>query len=138
MTTLGQARERIYESFVTDWGATSAFTFDNEEFDPPTGTPWVRLAVRHTASNQETLGGIGQRKYERIGSVFVQCFTPLDSGVASADNLASIARAVFEGKTLAPAGEAIHFFDVVVREVGPDGAWYQINVEAFFTYHETK
>lgn len=138
MTTLAQARERIYESFVTDWGATSPFTLDNEAYDTPVGSEWVRVAVRHNASNQETLGGIGNRKYERIGSVFVQCFTPLDKGLAAADNLAAAARAIFEGKTLAPAGEAIHFFDVVVREIGPDGAWYQVNVEAFFTYHETK
>jgi hypothetical protein len=138
MTTLNQARERIYQQFVTDGGLVHqvTLTFDNDDFDPPEGTPWARLSVRHRASTQESLGGVGLRKFERIGAVIVQCFVPLDKGTQAADTLATAARNVFEGKTFTP--EAIHFFDVVVREIGPDDAWYQVNVEAFFIYHETK
>jgi len=136
MATLPQARERIYQEFTTAWGATSAFVLDNEKMVPPAGDKWVRVAVRHQASVQETLGGVGLRKFERIGTVFVQCFTPLDKGMADGDNLAQAARAVFEGKTLNP--EAIHFFGVAVRDIGVSESWNQTNVEAFFIYHETK
>lgn len=136
MTTLNEARGRIYQDFATAWGATSALTFDNEDFSPPAGLPWVRLAVRHESAQQESLGEPGARKFERLGRVFVQVFTPLDTGAATADNLASAARAVFEGKTLTP--ENIRFHAVTVREIGPDGAWYQVNVEAQFSYTETK
>lgn len=136
MATLPQARERIYERFVAAWGSTSAFCFDNEKFDPPTGAEWVRVSVRHRASVQDSLGEPGLRKFERIGAVFVQCFVPLDKGLSAADNLATAARNVFEGRTFNP--EAIHFFDAATRELGPDGAWYQVNVEASFIYHETK
>ena len=135
MTTLNEARGRIYQDFVTAWGSTSPFTFDNEAFNQPSG-PWVRLTVRHNASQQESLGPINRRKFERGGSVFIQCFTPLDSGAASADNLASVARAAFEGRTLTP--ENIRFTEVIVREIGPSEEWYQVNVEALFTYTETK
>lgn len=138
MATLNQAREKIYQRFVSDSGMTHLvnLTFDNDDFQPPAGSDWMRLAVRHLASTQESLGGVGTRKFERIGSVVVQCFTPLDKGAAAGDNLATAARNVFEGKTFNP--EAIHFFDCVVREIGPTGTWYQVNVEAFFIYHETK
>lgn len=137
MTTLNEARGRIYQDFVTAWGATSPFTFDNEEFDPPNPpAAWVRLTVRHNTSQQESLGPAGRRKYERGGSVFVQCFTPLDSGVSAADNLATVVRSTFEGKTLTP--ENVRFTEVIVREIGPDGEWYQMNVEAVFTYTETR
>ena len=136
MATLNQARERIYQTFVTAWGTTSALSFEGEAFTPPVGAPWVRVSVRHSDAVQDSLGGIGLRKFERIGRVFVQCFVPLDTGLAAVDNLATLARNVFEGKTLSP--EAIHFFGVVVREIGPDDGWLQVNVEAAFIYHETR
>lgn len=137
MTTLNEAREAIYAAFVAGWGATSDYTFDNEDgFNPPTEDDWVRLVVRHSGRAQESLGGIGHRKFESVGSVIVQCFAPLDTGAKGADTLATAVRAIFEGKTLSP--EQIRFTSAVVTEIGATDAWYQTNVEAFFTYTETK
>lgn len=136
MTTTNQARERVYSQFLAGWGVLSPVTFDNEAYTPPSGARWVRLVMRHTVGLQETLGAPGLRRFERRGNVIVQCFVPLNAGVAAADELATAARTVFEGKTLGT--EAVHFFGVSTREIGNDGAWYQINVEASFLYHETK
>ncbi len=136
MVTINEARGAIYTAFNTGWGATSAFTFDNEKLNPPDATVWARLVVRQVARSQESLGGIGRRKFESGGVVIVQCFSPLDDGVDEADTLAEVARAIFEGKTLLP--ENIRFTSSVVLEIGPTEDWYQINVEAFFTYTETK
>ena len=135
MTTLNQAREAIYDEFVTDWGSTSPLTLDNEKVDPPT-TEWVRLSVRHTASTQDTLGAPGNRRFERIGSAFVQIFVPTDQGTLRADELATIAREAFEGKSL--TGTTIRFLDVIVREAGVDGQFYAVVVEATFEYDETR
>lgn len=135
--TLTQARERIYQTFTTDWGVTSPVQFDSEKFQTPVPTDdWVRVSVRHNSSSQESLGGVGNRKFMRGGSVFVQCFTPLDKGAKGADVLALTAKNIFEGKTFAP--ESIRFTDVVVREIGPSSGWYQTNVEASFNYDEIK
>ena len=136
MTTLAEAKELIYLTFFNGWGATSAYTFDNENFTPPVALPWARLAVRHNLSNQASLGPTLARKYDRSGSIFIQCFAPLDSGTATADNLASIAQGIFEGKTLTP--DNVRIYDVTIREIGPDEQWYMINVEAFFEYTQTK
>lgn len=135
MTSLNDARGAIYTAFNAGIGATD-FTFDNEAYDPPVGSSWVRLVVRHDDRQQESLGGTGRRKFESGGSVIAQCFAPLDSGAASADTVAQTVRGIFEGKTLTPEG--IRFTSAVVREIGPTEDWYQINVEAFFTYTETK
>lgn len=137
MATLAQARERIYKAW-TDAAVlpTAQFCFDNETFTPPTNLPWARIAVRHRLRGQETLGAVGLRKFESAGGIFVQCFVPLDKGLAAVDNLASLARAVFEGKVLLP--EHIRCYGAAIREIGPDEAWYQVNVEASFTYDETK
>ncbi len=137
MTTITEAREAIYAAFATGWGTRCAYTFDNESFDPPTGADWVLVAVRHSASTQRSLGSVGNRKFRRAGRVFVQCFSPLDGGTAASDILSRAARNIFEGVSLDP--ERVVFTDVVVREVGPtDDGLYQVNVEAAFTYDETK
>lgn len=136
MASLNQARERIYQHFATAWGSTSAFTFENEKFAPPSGAAWVRLSVRHRVRGQETLGPAGNRKFESFGAVIVQVFTPLDNGTAAADTLAELVRTTFEGKVLLP--EHIRVYAVGVREVGPSDEWHQVNVEAEFQYDETK
>ena len=136
MTTLNTARGAIYTAFVAGWGATSAYTFDNENFDPPTEAVWARVTVRHGGRAQESLGPTGGRKFESDGSVIIQCFAPLDSGAALADTLALVAQGIFEGKTLSP--EQIRFTSSVIREIGPTEDWYQINCETTFTYTVTK
>lgn len=138
MTTINEARGRIYQDFVTGWTATPAgnVTLDNESFSPPAGQAWVRLVVRHLGRDQESLGGVGSRKFESRGSAIVQCFAPLDSGCAGADALAQDAQGILEGKTLLPEG--IRFTSAEPREIGPTEDWYQFNVEATFTYTQTK
>ena len=92
--------------------------------------------VRHDGSSLEAIGGVGNNKYERTGRATIQVFTPLNQGTEEADTLAQTARAIFEGITL--SSNAIRFNNAVVREIGPDDGWYQINVEAFFQYNERK
>lgn len=136
MTDIVAAKEAIYKAFADAWGVTTKLTFDNEAFTPPANAAWVRLAVRHTASLQESLGRPGNRRFMRLGSVFVQVFTPIDKGVREADQLTKQAREIFEGKTL--TGTSISFRNVTIREIGPDGKWYQANVEAEFGYDEIR
>ncbi len=139
MVTLVDARETMYQKFVDDWGATSPFTFDNEDYKPAADTAWVRVAVRHNSSSLEAIGGTGAggfNKFMRSGRVFIQVFTPIDQGTNEADTLAQAARAIFEGVTL--SSNAIRFNNVIIREIGPDGSWYKINVECLFDYDERK
>lgn len=140
MVTLVDARETIYQHFITGWGATSPITLDNEAYDPPAGSEWVRVSVRHQGSSLEAKGGMGSgglNRYSRSGVCFIQVFTPLNQGTREADTLAQSARDIFEGTTL--ASNAIRFNDVIIREIGPDdGGWYQVLVECEFEYDERK
>ena len=139
MVSLVDARETIYQRFVTQWGATSAYTFDNEAYDPPVNTPWVRVAVRHLISRLNAIGGTGQggfNLYQREGECVIQVFIPSNQGTRTADTLAQAARAIFEGVTL--ASNAIRFNNVEIREIGESDNWYQVNVEAEFQYDERK
>ena len=136
MTTLNDARGAIYGAFETGWNDLTPFLFDNEKFDHPPGDVWVRVVARHVARAQESLGSEGNRKFQSIGSVIIQCFGPLDKGAAPVDTLAELAQGIFEGKTLLP--ENIHFTASSITEIGPTDDNYQINCESFFTYFETK
>ena len=133
MTTINAAREAIYLRWNTQWGATTPFTFDNEKFSTP-DVPWARLTVRNTASEQRTLGAVGNRRFRRIASVFVQLYDLVDVGLSNLDTLAQTARGIFEGVSFS----GLDFTNVIVRESGADGKWFQVVVEAFFDYEETK
>jgi hypothetical protein len=139
MTTLAQAREAIYKEFDDVWssGPVSVYTYDNEAFDPPNDAAWVRLAVRHQAATQETLGQSGNRRFVRFGAVFLQIFTPTDQGASEADTLVATARAIFEGNRI--SSTTVRFLDCIVQESGiVDDHWYQVVLEVQFEYNETK
>lgn len=136
MTTRVEATEAIYQEFVDGWGS-EAFTFDDEKFDPPDAAFWARLTVRHSDSRQDTLGKTGNRRFTRLGSVFVQVFTLAnEGGRAASDVLAETVRGIFEGVSL--AGTTVRFTSVSISEIGPDGKWYGQVVEAAFEYDEIK
>lgn len=66
----------------------------------------------------------------------MQVFVPIDQGVAEADELATAAREVFEGVSI--AGTRVRFLDVVLRESGPEKKWFGVVIEAGFEYDETR
>lgn len=138
MTTVDEAREAVLEHFVAGWGATTPFSLENEKASEAKlgagSNPWVRLSFRNLDGYQETLGGIGQRIYERVAKVYVQVMAPVDRGMKAGADLAQQARALFEGVRI---GELVGYGGVV-RETKPDGKWYVTLVEVAFRYYEKK
>lgn len=142
-TTLKAARDAIEARWITSWATTTHYTFENEKSVPPEAVAasafaldvgaWCRVVVRNTVSAQETLGPVGARKFERQGDIMIQVFVPVDMGTAHADTLAMAARAVFEGTKFS----GVSCYAGLVREIGPDGRWFQVNVTIPFTYYET-
>ncbi len=132
MTTIGQARESVYQRFASNY-STTVFTLDNESFSPPDGS-WVRLTVRNTGGGQETLGKPTNRRYRRNASVFAQVFTLNDQGTLAGDAIAQEILGIFEGVSFSD----LDFNDGAIRESDPDGRFYQHLVEIFFDYEETK
>ena len=109
--------------------ASTPLTYDNLNFDPPQG-PWARLTVKHIRADRATLGSVACR-FRREGQTFVQVFIPIGGGTQTADILAESLVEAFEN---AAAIDNIWFRNVRMREVGPDGTFYQVNVELDFTF----
>lgn len=137
--TTAQASEAIYEQFATAFAAlrpTVPVSFDNEEFDPPASGPWVRLSVGFQASQQDTLGAPGSRKYRRLGSVYVQVFVERDAGRKDSDLIAQDVVSSLEGFSL--GGGLLVLYASSPRDVGNDGRWYMKNVATPFDFEETR
>lgn len=133
MATINDARKIVYNTFITEWGGETPFSFDNEKFNPPESS-WVRVVIRNIDSNQETLGPKTKRKFLRRALVIIQIFVKPDIGTKEADRLAEKAKNIFEGERVGD----LWFLETNIRETGTDGEWYQLIVETIFNYEETK
>lgn len=136
MTTLNFARDAVYERFLANFTgvAASRIAFENEDFDEPETGDWVRLSVKHMPRTQDTLGGLGNRKFLSHAVVFVQVYTGTNTGVKQGDTLATEARDIFEAVSFS----GLDFLAGDVREVGPDGRWFIHLAEVPFSYEEIK
>lgn len=105
---------------------------------PNNSKPYAAFFVRHAAGFQDSLAGAtGKRKWARVGTLVVQCFGSLSGsrGLEDATNMATIAQRIYQGKQ---SENCIWFRDVTVKEVGPSGGWYQMNLTAAFEYDELR
>ena len=108
---------------------------NNPESLPDTKLSWLRVTLRPGSGVQQTLGNVGSRKFERIGTLWIQIFTPLNMGMKASNYLADGLGFLEGGKT--PQG--ITFTAVSPpSNIGNDGAWNQANVSADYSYYETK
>lgn len=110
------------------WEAVEA---DRETDD----TAWAVSTIRHVTGRQETLGGIGNRAFQRTGIIFLQIFTRVGNGLHESYQLAKVMADGFEGKS-SPNG--VWFRNVRINEVGKDGTFSQTNVTIEFQYNERK
>ena len=136
MTTLNEAREACYLRFRTLFTGlpTERITFDNEDFDEPDKLEWARLVVRSFTRGQNTMGGVGSRRFRSTASVLVQVYALSNTGVKQLDLLAEEAKNVFEGVSFS----GLDFLAADIRETGADGKWNQHVVEIEFDFDEIK
>lgn len=139
--TLDTVKDAIITHFLDEWALVTpppAVTLENEDFNPEAdgGTEWVRLAIRELDSHQKTLGRITKRKFERLGSVFVQVFVKQgEGGTQRADEIGEVVRDILEGTDKI---SDVCFFAGRIISQQPDGHWHRVVVEVEFSYDETK
>ena len=135
MTTLDQAQIAINDKFIAAWGTTTPFTLDNEDaIDNAISTAWVRLTSSLAVSVQRSLGQKTNRKYDRSGLIFAQVFTPINEGSSAGVALAKQIENVFEGERF----NGVVCQNSIIRRIGTDSEWYQLQVEIEFLYEEVK
>lgn len=148
--TFEEARDVILDLFKARWDAdtpaiTGSFVPEVEypNVDPKESPlakgnkAWARVSLRHATGRQRSMGAPGNRIFQRNGVVTVQIFVPTGKqGLVIADRLGKVAVDAFEGEETS-AGN-VWFRNATYREVGVDGAWFQVNATAEFEYDLVK
>ena len=117
-------------------GETVSILWDaSEDPIPDAAATWVRIAMRHHASAQASLGPdlASQRRYRTRGTLFAQIFTPLGDGQTESDRLSEI---VVNAMRAARTPSGVLLRNAIAKEVGIDGSWFQVNAQAEFEYDE--
>jgi hypothetical protein len=132
--TPNAAKEAIYNRFITLWTSKTTVILDNEGIAPPDNAAHVFLTVKSTFNNQRTLGGSGNRKYDRNAIIFVKINTLANTGISTSEGYVKDVLDIFEG---------VSFSGVIcnnsqVSELGSDGKWYSVIVEIDCSYEDTK
>lgn len=107
---------------------------DGEKYDPPTDATWLRINVRFNTGGITTLGGEGvPRRRQRIGTAYINVFTPIDKGVFPNDELCETILNGYEGQW---ADACINYGQptgVRIETEGRDESWYLQTVVIPFT-----
>lgn len=120
--TLDADNIAIESRFETQWGLTTPVAYMNVEFDPPRGSPWVRLSVLPGGEGQIELGNPSLDRH--VGIIDVSIFTPEGKGTKQARELAEQAAAVFRKASFS----GILCRNPDVTTVGVMDGWHQITV----------
>lgn len=131
--TYEEARDALTGFVRTQWelvDATAPLFYDNVGSKRPDVPEFFgRVSVRFFSGTRATLGS--KARFRRVGRVFVQIFNPNDVGMEALDRMGQSLVASLED---AGAVDNIWFRDIAERDVGTDGTYYQVNVEADFTF----
>lgn len=113
----------------TTWANRGPVQYPNTDLYPPEGTdtPWLRVAIVNAAASKRELGDAGFVRYP--GMLILSVFAPQGEGDGELMDLADTLASAFQRKAL---GAGVRFRDAWVQPVGPDGKWYQVNVNAPF------
>lgn len=132
MATISQARRIIQAAFRVHRDANfpgMETAWDNKRFETKGKKEYMRVAVQHQVGTKPYLGHGAQR---RTGTVFVQVFTERDTDMRRSDLLVESVLSLLGDW---PRGE-VWLRDPTSNEIGPDDAWFQVNVSATFQYDD--
>lgn len=100
---------------------------------PDVQSSWIYATVRHASGGQAALAGAGGvRRWNRAGTLIVQCFAPLNK--KGREVAMSIAVALRDHIQSLQTSGGVWFTNATFREVGVSDAWYQVNFSATFSY----
>jgi hypothetical protein len=122
----------IRQRFATEFAlvrATVPVAYANRQFTPPDNAEWVRLNIIEGDSTLAGIGGVGANLYRNSGLVAAQIFVPVAVGDGLAYEIADDIAAIFRSKLVS----GVRFRTPATVPAGPDGPWYQRNVNVPFT-----
>ena len=132
------AAHKVIRGNLADWWEANyphvPLAWDNDDTLPPKTGFWCKA---YLLSGDARLAGLGgepsARLWRVVGVLVVQVFTPLQQGVADAEELVTQLAKNFQGRTL----NSVLFREVRFNKIGEGDAFIQHNISTSyqFDYH---
>jgi hypothetical protein len=137
------AYEAMMSAIAVAWAAAGqdadALIFEDTGRKRPDGNAlegeaetWAFASFRTTSSPQETIGE--GRRYQVNGTLTVQVFVPIGSGTLGAKSIGDAMKASIRARSSLVGG--VWMFSPTVLEIGPDGPWFNANLEVTIRYQQ--
>lgn len=123
----------IFALIKTAWEATSTgpIFWPDKPCEIPTSGEWARVSIQHGDGGQASLSDAnGVQKFTALGIVYVQVFTELGKSHPRGYALSEAVLNAFRKAKI--SGIMLHRGRI--REIGADGAFYQIQALTAFEY----
>jgi hypothetical protein len=135
--TYEEAVNSILSVFKTSWDSTgyNVHYENTREERGSTSDPFAEIELRHFDSKQTTMGGTGNRHFERKGMALIKISTPSGKGLSESYILAKVVSDAYEGIT---SSEGVIFRNVRLNELGHNGPFLEMLVLVDFEYFELK
>jgi len=133
--TRAEAKNILLKEFINNYSETPYSLMNNDNFEKPDNSPWVRFFVKNNDVEQVSYGPKPHRRFGRMGSVKYQVFLPINTGTFVGDNICEQINDIFEGE---------RFGDIICKEgtwsetgINKDG-WFQFNGRVYYEFDQLK
>lgn len=146
--TYENIEDKLTACFLQEWGDTTPVVLKNQKaVDIEDGEEaWVRFSVLRTVSQQDSLGSNGNRRFVRMGRVYVQVFVRSGTITNRLNELCTKVINFYERAEMNPIRvQQIYQQDYVdgaaLRDTSTttgDGAWFGTLINIQFAFDEVK
>ncbi|HIJ23920.1 MAG TPA: hypothetical protein HPP64_13575 [Gammaproteobacteria bacterium] len=119
-----EADRQTIETLLSNNWVTTDIAWDGVDYTPVAGTSWISLTILSGEDQSSTM-----TKYNQIGLLVIQIFTPEHTGSATARGYADTLSGIFRNAVQS----GINFKLPTTTRVGISNGWYQMNVSV--PYH---
>lgn len=123
---------RAIETRLADNFSALPIWYENQKFDIPAGTPWVKITILNGAGRQASINSSPLQRY--VGVIQIDVFVKQDSGTATARTHADTIEAIFRNAQFsAGSSGTITCRTPSITPVPDQDEWYQLSVSV--SYH---
>jgi len=125
------ANAAIEARLNTQWAAATSIKYENVEFEPIPGTPYIELEIVWTDSRQASIETTPLHR--ATGIISINIYTALNIGTKTADDYGDTIAGIFRGVQFS----GITCRSPVPAKIGEMDGWYVLNISTEFYYDKT-
>lgn len=133
--------------FLTSWGSRTPVILKNQQQTviPADADAWVRFSVLRTANRQRSMGIVGNRRFVRVGRIFVQVYVRSGEVTELLNELCYAVVNMYETFCEYPEIRILQIRQedepdgaTPTAKVTADGAWFGTTINIQFAFDEVK